>query len=211
MTTIAVADDHRMILEGLEQLLRRQQDFHLVASATSGTGALEIVRRYRPDILVLDLSMPDLSGIEVMRAMHEEEIPTKVILLTAAIEDSEVVEAMQLGVWGIVLKEAASVQLVRAVETVQQGERVLEPVLVSRAVEKMSRKTIAEREIAAILSPRETEVARMVASGFRNREIAEKLSLSEGTVKSYLHSIYEKLDIRGRVELTLYAREKGLV
>jgi DNA-binding NarL/FixJ family response regulator len=211
MTTIAVADDHRMILEGLEQLLRRHQSFHLVASATSGTGALEIVRRYRPDILVLDLSMPDLSGIEVMRAMHEEEIPTKVILLTAAIEDSEVVEAMQLGVWGIVLKEAASVQLVRAVETVQQGERVLEPVLVSRAVEKMSRKTIAEREIAAILSPRETEVARMVASGLRNREIAEKLSLSEGTVKSYLHSIYEKLDIRGRVELTLYAREKGLV
>jgi DNA-binding NarL/FixJ family response regulator len=211
MTTIAIADDHRMILEGLEQLLRRQQSFHLVASTTSGAGALEIVRRHRPDILVLDLSMPDLSGIEVMRVMHEEEIPTRVILLTAAIDDVEVVEAMQLGVWGIVLKEAASVQLVRAVEAVRQGERVLEPVLVSRAVEKMSRKTMAEREIAAILSPRETEVARMVASGFRNREIAEKLSLSEGTVKSYLHSIYEKLNIRGRVELTLYAREKGLV
>lgn len=211
MTTIAIADDHRMVLDGLEQLFNRHHSYHVVAAVTNGIEALAAVRDKQPDVLVLDVSMEGMSGIEVLRHIHEEEIPTRVILLTAAIDDSDVVEAMGFGVWGIVLKESASVQLVRAVDSVMKGERVLEPTLVGRAVEKMSRSTVAEREISRILSPRETEVARMVASGLRNREIAEKLNLSEGTVKSYLHSIYEKLDLRGRVELTLYAREKGLV
>ncbi|MDX1583937.1 MAG: response regulator transcription factor [Thermoanaerobaculia bacterium] len=211
MTTIAIADDHRMVLEGLEQLFARHHSYQVVSSVTNGFEALAVVREKRPDVLVLDVSMEGMSGIEVLRRIHEEEIPTRVLLLTAAIDDSDVVEAMNLGVWGIVLKESASVQLVRAVDSVMKGERVLEPALVGKAVAKMSRSTVAEREIAKILSPRETEVARMVASGLRNREIAEKLNLSEGTVKSYLHSIYQKLDLRGRVELTLYAREKGLV
>lgn len=211
MTTIAIADDHRMILEGLEQMFKRHHSYHVVGAVTSGEEALETVRDHHPDVLVLDVSMAGMSGIDVLRQIHEENLPTRVILLTAAIDDAAVVEAMNLGVWGIVLKESASVQLVRAVDNVMKGERVLEPTLVGRAVEKMSRSTVAEREISRILSPRETDVARMVASGLRNREIAEKLNLSEGTVKSYLHSVYEKLDLRGRVELTLYAREKGLV
>lgn len=211
MTTIAIADDHRMILDGLQQLFQRHQSYKVVAAVTNGIEALAAVRAQRPDVLVLDVSMNGMSGIDVLRHLHEEGVPTRVILLTAAIEDAQVVEAMNLGVWGIVLKESASVHLVQVVEEVMKGKRALEPTLVGRAVERMSRSTVAEREIGRILSPRETDVARMVASGLRNREIADKLNLSEGTVKSYLHSIYEKLDLRGRVELTLYAREKGLV
>ncbi len=211
VTTIAIADDHRMILDGLQQLFERHQSYQVIAAVTNGIEALAAVRSKRPDVLVLDVSMNGMSGIEVLRVVHDEKLPTRVILLTAAIDDSQVVEAMNLGVWGIVLKESASVHLVQVVEEVMRGKRALEPALVGRAIEKMSRTSLAAREISHILSPRETDVARMVASGLRNREIAEKLNLSEGTVKSYLHSIYEKLDLRGRVELTLYAREKGLV
>lgn len=211
VTTIAIADDHRMILDGLQQLFQRHQSYRVVAAVTNGIEALAAVRSQKPDILVLDVSMNGMNGIEVLRHIHEDRLPTRVILLTAAIEDADVVEAMNLGVWGIVLKESAAVHLVQVVEEVLKGKRALEPALVGRAIEKMSRSTVAQREISQILSPRETDVARMVASGLRNREIADKLNLSEGTVKSYLHSIYEKLDLRGRVELTLYAREKGLV
>lgn len=209
--TVGLVDDHRIILDGLQQLFTRTDDIEVIGTATDGSGAIDLVRRKRPAVLVLDVSMPGLGGMEVLQVIHEEKLPTRVILLTAAIEDDKVVEAMRLGVWGLVLKEAASVQLVRAVRRVALGTRALEESLVGRAVERMSKASESERELAALLSPRETEVVRMVAQGLRNKEIADQLALTEGTVKSYLHTIYEKLDVRGRVELTLYAQERGLV
>lgn len=209
--TVGLVDDHRIILDGLQQLFTRTDDIEVVGTATDGEGAIDLIRRKRPAVLVLDVSMPGVGGMEVLKVIHEEKLPTRIILLTAAIEDDKVVEAMRLGVWGLVLKEAASVQLVRAVRRVALGTRALEESLVGRAVERMSKASESERELAALLSPRETEVVRMVAQGLRNKEIADQLALTEGTVKSYLHTIYEKLDVRGRVELTLYAQEKGLV
>jgi DNA-binding NarL/FixJ family response regulator len=208
---IILADDHRIILDGLEQLLRRVPELEVIACYTTGTAALEAVRKMKPEILILDVSMPEMSGLEVLREIAEQELPTKVILLTAMLEDRGVVEAMELGVWGLVLKESASVRLVHAVQAVLRGERSLDPSLVARAVERMSKRRDLAAEVEAMLSPRETEVVRMVAAGLRNRQIAEQLSITEGTVKSYLHTIYEKLQLRGRVELTLYAHEKGLV
>lgn len=207
---IALADDHRIILDGLVQLFERTDDINVIGSATDGSEALNLVRVRKPDVLVMDLNMPGMDGVEALEVIHEEKLPVRVILLTAAIDDKTVVKAMKLGVWGLVLKEAASVQLVRAVRRVALGKRALEESLIGKAVERMSRATEAEREISGLLSPRETEVVKMVAQGLRNKEIASQLNLTEGTVKSYLHSIYEKLDIRGRVELTLYAQEKGL-
>ena len=209
--TVGLVDDHRIILDGLQQLFTRTDDIEVVGTATDGANALDLIRRKRPAVLVLDVSMPGLDGMEVLRTIHEEKLPSRVILLTAAIEDDKVVEAMKLGVWGLVLKEAASVQLVRAVRRVALGTRALEESLVGKAVERMSKASESEKELAALLSPRETDVVRMVAQGLRNREIADQLALTEGTVKSYLHTIYEKLEVRGRVELTLYAQEKGLV
>lgn len=208
---VALADDHRIILDGLVQLFERTDDISVVGTATDGEGALNLVRVRKPDVLVMDLSMPGMDGIQALEVIHEEKLSARVILLTAAIDDKTVVRAMNLGVWGLVLKEAASVQLVRAVRRVALGKRALEESLIGKAVERMSRATEAEREMAGVLSPRETDVVKMVAQGLRNKEIADELNLTEGTVKSYLHSIYEKLDVRGRVELTLFAQEKGLV
>lgn len=206
--SIVLADDHRIILEGLEQLFKRESDFEVLAACTDGAAALEAVRDLAPDILVLDVDMPRMDGISVLRQIHDEKIPTRVVLLTASVGDADVLEAMQLGAWGLVLKEAASIRLVQSVRLVQRGQRALDQALVSRALEKVVRREDGKDRL---LSPRETDVVRMVAAGLRNKEIALRLSISEGTVKSYLHAIYEKLDVHGRVELTLYAQENGLL
>ena len=211
MKRIVIADDHPIILDGLSQLLSRQTDFEVVGKATDGQQALEVVRDLTPDILVLDVQMPRMDGLTVVRNLIKEESKTKTVILTATLDDDGVMEAVELGVWGLVLKESASVQLVDALRRVAMGLRALDPSLVASAAERALRRREARREIETQLSPRETDVVRMVAKGLRNKEIAKELSITEGTVKSYLHSIYEKLEVKGRVELTLLAQNRGLV
>jgi DNA-binding NarL/FixJ family response regulator len=209
---IVLADDHRIILEGLEQLFRRERDFQVLATCTNGEEALAAVQLHRPDVLVLDVQMPRLGGLGVLKKIHEDEtLQTRVVLLTASLEEDQVLEALQHGVWGLVLKESAAISLVQCVRTVARGERLLDPTTVGRALDKIMRRQKAMREVAQVLSPRETEIVRMVAVGLRNKEIASRLFIGEGTVKSHLHSIYEKLSVHGRVELTLYAQERGIV
>lgn len=204
-----IADDHRVILEGLEGLMRRE-GFDVVATATSGSQALEAVREHQPQILVLDMRMPDGDGLSVLRTLHEEKLPTRAILLTAELHEDEVLEAMRLGAAGLVLKESAAVLLVNCVRRVAHGERVFDEGMVSRALERMLKKQEAEN-LKDLLSPRETEIVKMVAAGLRNKEIAIELSIGEGTVKTHLHAIYEKLGVHGRVELAKFAYERGIV
>ena len=211
MKRIVIADDHPIIIEGLSQLFKRQSEFELVAAVSDGEKALEAVRTLKPDILVLDVQMPKKDGLTVMRDMIREGLTTKVVILTATLDDEGVLEAVDLGVWGLVLKEAASTQLIDALRRVAMGLRAVDPTLVSSASSRSLNRREAKRELESLLSPRETDVVRMVAKGLRNKEIADKLTITEGTVKSYLHSIYEKLGVKGRVELTLLAQEKGLV
>jgi DNA-binding NarL/FixJ family response regulator len=207
---LVLADDHRIILEGLEQLFQREKDFEVVATATSGEDALRAVREHHPDILVLDIRMPKGDGLSVLRQIHAEKLKTRVVLLTATLDEDEVLEAMQNGVSGLVLKESAAVGLVETVRRVQRGERALEPSMVSRALDRLAQREEAKK-IVEVLSKRETEILKMVAGGLRNKEIAVKLSIGEGTVKTHLHTIYEKLGVHGRVELTMYAYERGLI
>ena len=210
MIKLVLADDHRIILEGLEQLFRREKDFEVVATATTGEDALAAVRKHKPQILVLDIQMPKGNGLWVLKNVHTEKLPTRVVLLTATLDEDEVLEAMQSGVSGLVLKEAAAVNLVETVRRVQRGERALEPMLVSRALDRLSQREEAKK-IVEVLSKRETEIVKMVAAGLRNKEIALKLNIGEGTVKTHLHTIYEKLGVHGRVELAMYAIERGII
>jgi DNA-binding NarL/FixJ family response regulator len=211
MKRIVIADDHPIIIEGLSQLFKRQSEFELVAAVNDGDKALDAVRTLKPDIMVLDVQMPKKDGLTVMREMIREGLTTKVVILTATLDDDGVMEAVELGVWGLVLKEAASTQLIDALRRVAMGLRAVDPALVAAAASRSMSRREARRELESLLSPRETDVVRMVAKGLRNKEIADKLTITEGTVKSYLHSIYEKLGVKGRVELTLLAQEKGLV
>jgi DNA-binding NarL/FixJ family response regulator len=188
-----------------------EQDIQVVARCVNGEEALRAVRQHRPDMLILDIRMPAKDGLEVLREMQKEELPTQVVLLTVALDEEETVEALRLGVRGVVLKEMAPQMLIQCVRKVHAGEQWVERRSVGRAVERLLRREAGAREVAGVLTPREIEIVRMVASGRRNKEIADKLSISEGTVKIHLHHIYEKLQLDGRLELALYAQDKGLV
>jgi DNA-binding NarL/FixJ family response regulator len=204
---LILADDHRIILEGLEQLFRREREFQVLATCTSGREALVAVRLHKPDVLVLDYQMPNGDGLSTLKAVRAENLTTRVVLLTATMDEDDVLDAMQAGVHGLVLKESAAVMLVNCVRKVAAGQRVLDESMVSRALDRMAQR----QDVSNTLSARETEIVKMVAAGLRNKEIAGKLAIGEGTVKSHLHTIYEKLGVHGRVELTLYAQERGIV
>jgi DNA-binding NarL/FixJ family response regulator len=208
---LVLADDHPIVLDGLEQLFHLEQDFSVVARCRDGEEALRALRTLRPDVLVLDIRMPRCDGLQVLRALKTESLPTRVVLLTAALEEDHLLEALQLGVGGIVLKEMAPRLLVDAVREVHAGGRWLDKVSSNRALERFLQRDVEGREAAPPLTPRELEIVRLVVRGLRNRSIAEQLFISEGTVKIHLHNIYQKLEVGGRLELAAHARSKGLI
>lgn len=207
---LVLVDDHPLILDGLEALFRTAGDFEVVARCRDGGEALRAVREHAPDVLVLDLSMPRVSGLEVLRAMHAEGLASRAVVLAAALDDEDVVEALRLGVRGLVLKEMASDMLVKCVRRVHGGGTWLERVSAGRALERMVRREQGRHEAAAGLTPRELDVVRLVVKGLRNKEIADRLAIGEGTVKIHLHRVYQKLGVDSRLALAALARDKGL-
>jgi DNA-binding NarL/FixJ family response regulator len=207
---LVLVDDHPIVLHGLEQLFERHDDFEVMSCCPDGATALDAVGKYRPDVLVIDLRMPGLSGLDVLRALSANQSRPRTVLLTAVVRDAEVMEAVKLGVRGIVLKEASPDVLIECVRRVHRGEKWIGRETVTRALQSVLDRESAEREAGQTLTPREIEIVRMVARGLRNKAIAERLSISEGTVKVHLHNVYEKLGIDGRLELVLCAQQKGL-
>ena len=207
---VVLADDHPIVLHGLQRLFERHVDIQVVASCADGTAAIEAVRAEHPDVLVLDLRMPGQSGLDVLRTMAAEQMACKSVILTAAVRDSDVTEAVKLGATGLVLKESPPETLVDCVRSVYRGEPYFEQETAGAFTAVLDRES-ATAGGSELLTPRELEIVRMVAQGLRNRVIAERLSISEGTVKVHLHNIYEKLKVDGRLELVLRAQEKGIV
>jgi DNA-binding NarL/FixJ family response regulator len=207
---LVVADDHVIVLKGLESLLAREPDFTVVATCTSGEAILDAVHRHRPDVLLVDFRMPGLAGLGVVRALKTEPNSPRVVLLTASIEDDEVLEATRLGVAGIVLKDMPPYLLFQCIRKVHAGEGWIEKRMMSRALERMLRREEDRRDIAAVLTRREIQIVRLVGRGLHTRAIAHRLFVAESTVKTHLHHVYEKLNLEGRVALKLFAREKGL-
>jgi DNA-binding NarL/FixJ family response regulator len=208
---LVLADDHPIVLDGLENLFRLEPDFRVVARCVNGEECLAAVRRYEPDVLVLDIRMPRLDGLAVLRELRREKHPVKVVLLATALEEEEVLEALRLGVRGMLLKELAPQMVVQCVRKVHAGGQWVEKQAFGRALDTLLRREAGEREAASVLTPREIEMVGMVARGLRNKEMSQRLSISEGTVKIHLHNIYRKLKVENRVELILYAQSKRLV
>ena len=210
---LVLCDDHPIVLTGLEGLFRLEQDFQVLARCINGEEALAAVRQHNPDILVLDLHIPGPGGdvLEILRTLRREKLPTKAVMLAAALEEDEIVEALQLGVRGVVLKELAPQLLVECIRKVYAGEQWLDKQLSNLALEALLRRETAGRARSGVLSPRETEIVRMVAGGLGNRELAERLGVSEGTIKIHLHNIYKKLKVHSRLELVLHAQANKLV
>jgi DNA-binding NarL/FixJ family response regulator len=208
---LVLADDHPIVLDGLEQLFRAQKDVTVVARCQDGVETLRAVRQHRPDVLLLDIRMPAPDGLQVIRTLQKDSLPTRIVLLTVELSEDDVLEAVRLGVKGVVLKEMSPQMLMECVRKVADGEQWIERRSLTRALDKMLCREAGFREVSSVLTSREIEIVRLATRGLRNQAIAEQLHISEGTVKVHLHNIYEKLGIDGRVGLTLYAREKGLL
>ena len=207
---VVLADDHPLMLKALNDLLSGEPGFTVVAQCSDGEEALRAVRAHRPDLAVLDVRMPRLDGIGVLRQLKREDLPTRVVLLAAALEDEEMLEATRLRVGGVILKEMAPRLLLQCLANVHAGEPWIERRAAARAFDTLLRRETAARDIGKILTPREIDLARMTATGLRNKAIAERLNISEGTVKTHLHNIYEKLHLRSRAELIVFCREKDI-
>jgi DNA-binding NarL/FixJ family response regulator len=208
---LVVADDHPIILDGVENLFRLEEDFQLLARCKDGIETMQAVRSLRPDIVILDIRMPGKDGLTIAREMMAEKLPTRAVIFTAELEDDQFLEAIRSGVRGIVLKEMASQLLVQCVRKVHAGEQWIERRSTALNLEKILQREAAAREIEALITPREINILKMVGQDLRNKEIANKLFISEGTVKVHLHNIGEKLQVKGRLALLRYAREKRLV
>ena len=208
---IVLADDHPVVRRGLSQFFADEDEFEVVAECSDGASALAAVARYKPDLLLVDLQMPGMGGLEVLHQLKESDSGVAVVVLAGNISDDEVMDAMRSGAKGVVLKEMAPALLVQCIRKVAAGGVWLEKEAVGRAIEKLLAGEESRGKAREALTPREIDIARMIAAGMGNREAGEKLFISEGTVKTHLHAIYEKLGIKGRVQLANWAREHGLV
>ena len=198
---IFLADDHPIVLDGLSRVLAANSRYAIVGTATNGDDALQAVREKTPDVAILDIRMPRKSGIDVAAAILSEKLPTKVVLLTADITDDDTLAAVRLGVHGVVLKQMAKTLLLKCIDKVHAGGRWVEQESMRRAFENFLKRESPEAPPASELTTGETRIVELVVTGARNKEIAERLHLSESTVKNHLHSIYLKLNLESRRQL----------
>lgn len=208
---IAIADDHAIVLHGLKRLLDGEPEFEVVQCCTTGRDAIAIARSGAADVLLLDVKMPGISGIDVLRTLSTSPLACAIVLLTAAVSDADAIEGLRLGARGIVLKESSPETLLECLVCVSRGEQWVDREMRARVVDAPVRRQAAVADPRRTLTARETEIVRMITHGLRNKVIAERLSISEGTVKIHLHNVYEKLDLDGRLELMLHAQKQGLV
>jgi two-component system, NarL family, nitrate/nitrite response regulator NarL len=206
VTTVLIADDHPIMLSGIESLIA-SADYKVVGRITDGSEVIAAVDALQPDIVLLDVSMPGMTGLEILQRLRETGSPAKTVLLTAQFEDDALLVAMQLRADGIVLKNGGERSLIDCLDKVVAGGRWIPQDLVVRASALREKQ---KNDPLNSLSERERELSRLVAQGLRNRAIADELGLSEGTVKVYLNRIYEKLGVSSRTELVLaLGRQRG--
>jgi DNA-binding NarL/FixJ family response regulator len=211
-TTIMLADDHHVVRQGLRSLLEAEPDFSVVGETGDGLEAAQLVERLQPDVLVLDLMMPGLNGLEVTRQVSQRSPRTRVVILSMHPNEAYVLEALRAGAAAYVLKESTSAELVRAVREAVAGRRYLSPPLSERAIEAYVQKA----ESAALdpyetLTTREREVLHLVAEGHTNAEIAERLFISRRTVETHRANMMRKLGLRTQTDLISYALRRGIL
>jgi DNA-binding NarL/FixJ family response regulator len=204
-TRIVVADDHVVLLESLTALLSSQSDFEVVGKAANGSDAVELVRQHKPEILVLDLFMPNIDGFEVLRMIERAGLRVAAIVLTGSESQLDYVQVVKLGARGLVLKGDSPDKLFQAIRTVAGGELAFSNDIASQVVHAMANEQRPEATTLARLSDRERQIAMLVARGLKNRDIAGELSISENTVKRHLQSIFNKTGTRDRLELAVVA------
>jgi DNA-binding NarL/FixJ family response regulator len=199
---ILIVDDHPVVRVGLSSMLGVQAGFMVVGSASNGTDAMKLARVLSPDIILVDLRMPGMSGIEIIRAMRREQIPARILVLTSFETDEDIYSTVKAGADGYLLKNTTQEEMVEAIRTVRAGKRYFPPHIGARLAELMSRTE---------LTPREHEILSLLAKGYSNKEIGRLLCISEHTARNHVNNILEKLGAKTRTEAAILAVQQGLI
>jgi NarL family two-component system response regulator LiaR len=209
---VILADDHAVVRQGIRRFLEEAGDIDVVAEASDGAEAVRLVEEHRPDVAVLDIRMPEVTGVEATRRIKARFPDTRVLVLTAYDDDPYVFALLEAGADGYVLKTASADQLVDAVHTVYRGESALSPEVASKVVQQATgRRPASAADQIEPLTPREIDVLRLVAKGMTNREVGQELGISHRTVQGHLASIYDKLDANSRTEAVTEALKRGWI
>jgi two-component system nitrate/nitrite response regulator NarL len=203
--SIVVADDHPVVLHGLADVLRANSDINVVAVCSDGATALEAIRKWSPNVAVLDILMPVLTGLDVLARIVADGLATKVVFLTATASDAQLVRAVSDGAQAIVLKEEALSELVQCIRAVAEGRLWLPLGVINAALEREQKRKSTSQILTQLLTIRERQVVLLIADGLSNKEVGRRLQLSEGTVKIHLHNIYQKLQVNNRTALATLA------
>ena len=208
LTRILIVDDHTLVRDGLTTILSRQPDFEIVGEASDGLEAVEVARSLHPDVILMDLRMPNMSGVEAMRIIGDESPDIKIIVLTTFDTDEYIFDAVQAGAKGYLLKDTSREELFAAVRAVCRGESQIEPGVAARLITRLQE---LSRPDPDSLSDREIEVLELVARGSPNKQIAEELLISESTVKTHIANIFSKVNVRHRTQAVTQALQKGII
>jgi two-component system, NarL family, response regulator LiaR len=208
--SVLIADDHQVVRQGLRTFLELQEDVAVVGDVADGRAAVEAVREHGPDVVLMDLVMPGMDGIEAIGHIAAERPATRVIALTSFLDDDKVLPAVRAGAAGYLLKDVGPQELVRAIRTVYGGEALLHPAVAARLMEEVAAGA-PQRPDGDDLTAREREVLGLIARGLSNKRIARELEISEATVKIHVSSVLRKLDVTDRTQAAMHAVREGLV
>lgn len=209
-TKVMLVDDHALIREGIKQLLEFDGSIDVIEQASDGAECLEKLQHVQPDILLLDINMPNVNGIEVLEEIKKKNIPVKVLMLTVHSEVEYLVQAVDIGANGYILKDSGSEELKKAIQSVMDGDSYIQPSLIPSLNSRLVNRDIDKEKIAA-LTKREMEILTQIAGGMFNKEIAMNLNISERTVKNHISNIFKKIDVSDRTQAAVFAIRNNIV
>jgi len=209
---LLMVDDHRMFLQGMRTLIEMEPDIQVVGECTTGAEAIEAVLRLQPDVVLMDINMPGLNGVDATRQILDRRPDTGIIILTMYREDAQVFHAIKNGARGYILKDVETIEVVRAVRAVARGESMIDPTLATRVLTEFKR--VWQQPGGRTqdgLTEREVGILRLIAAGYSNKEIGTQLCFAEKTIKNYITVIFQKLQLSDRTQAAVYAVQNGLV
>jgi NarL family two-component system response regulator LiaR len=209
--SVLIVDDHTLFRRGVRKMLEAEEDMQVVGEASTGREALQITREQMPDVVLMDIQMPDMDGIEATRIMHSEMPHVGIVFVTMYENDEYVFRGIQAGGRGYILKDADPETMLRAIRAVSNGESLLGPTIALKVMHRFAGIEKTPSSVVAQLTPRETEVLKLIAEGMSNKEIAARLLISEKTVKNHINNILSKLHLYDRTQATIYAIRTGIV
>jgi NarL family two-component system response regulator LiaR len=207
---VLVVDDHRIVREGIQVLLAEIKDIKVVGEAGNGLQSIDLAEQLRPDVILMDLEMPQMDGVEAIRRITAAQPDQRILVLTSFVTDDKVFAAIQAGAVGYLLKDSGSVELVESIRRIQRGEPALHPDIARKILAGLSQAPSAGEPAVEPLTAREFEVLDLVAQGLRNREIGDQLDISPETARTHVNRILSKLHVANRVQATLYALRQGI-